>query len=246
MIAASLVCASGCRFPRLISLAFNSQAQAPQQIGSDEFRQKLLALSGKRIVIDYARQRRPGQRKRGSCRDPVRRRRHGGDVRRGCQLGRSRTRRVRRSLPVSRRGARKGGCARSDRRGDRHQIRRQGADAAGVRQAGLSQCHQFQAADSDARRPQGPQDPRHPERDLSDDLQGARRRSGADGISAGLCRAEGRPARRSGKSGADDRQQPALRSPEIPHPHRAFLRADRLRRQSRHVRAAPIRPTRPC
>jgi TRAP-type transport system periplasmic protein len=39
--------------PRLISLAFNSQLQAPQQFGSDEFRQKVLALAGKRIVIDY-------------------------------------------------------------------------------------------------------------------------------------------------------------------------------------------------
>src|ERR1041384_5572533 len=39
--------------PRLISLAFNSQSQAPQQFGSDEFRQKLMALSGKRIVVDY-------------------------------------------------------------------------------------------------------------------------------------------------------------------------------------------------
>jgi TRAP-type transport system periplasmic protein len=38
--------------PRMISLAFNSQLQAPQQFGSDEFRRKLLALAGKRIVID--------------------------------------------------------------------------------------------------------------------------------------------------------------------------------------------------
>src|SRR5690348_10966583 len=38
---------------RLVSLAFNSQAQAPQQFGSEEFRQKLLALSGKRLVVDY-------------------------------------------------------------------------------------------------------------------------------------------------------------------------------------------------
>jgi TRAP-type transport system periplasmic protein len=38
--------------PRMISLAFNSQLQAPQQFGSDEFRKKLLALGGKRIVVD--------------------------------------------------------------------------------------------------------------------------------------------------------------------------------------------------
>src|SRR5437879_12836937 len=38
--------------PRLISLAFNSQLQAPQQFGSDEFRQKLLTLAGKRFVVD--------------------------------------------------------------------------------------------------------------------------------------------------------------------------------------------------
>lgn len=37
----------------MISLAFNSQLQGPQQFGSDEFRQKLLALSAKRIVVDY-------------------------------------------------------------------------------------------------------------------------------------------------------------------------------------------------
>jgi TRAP-type transport system periplasmic protein len=36
----------------MISLAFNSQLQAPQQFGSDEFRRKLLALAGKRIVLD--------------------------------------------------------------------------------------------------------------------------------------------------------------------------------------------------
>jgi TRAP-type transport system periplasmic protein len=36
----------------MISLAFNSQLQAPQQFGSDEFRKKLLALGGKRIVVD--------------------------------------------------------------------------------------------------------------------------------------------------------------------------------------------------
>jgi len=38
--------------PRLVSLAFNSQLQSPQQFGSDEFREKLLALAGKRIVVD--------------------------------------------------------------------------------------------------------------------------------------------------------------------------------------------------
>jgi TRAP-type transport system periplasmic protein len=36
----------------MISLAFNSQLQAPQQFGSDEFRKKLLALGGKRIIVD--------------------------------------------------------------------------------------------------------------------------------------------------------------------------------------------------
>jgi len=38
--------------PRMISLAFNSQLQAPQQFGSDEFRRKLLALAGQRIILD--------------------------------------------------------------------------------------------------------------------------------------------------------------------------------------------------
>src|SRR4029077_5441984 len=38
--------------PRLISLCFNSQMKAPQQFGSDEFREKLVALDGKRFVID--------------------------------------------------------------------------------------------------------------------------------------------------------------------------------------------------
>ncbi len=36
----------------MISLAFNSQLQAPQQFGSDEFRRKLLALAGQRIILD--------------------------------------------------------------------------------------------------------------------------------------------------------------------------------------------------
>jgi hypothetical protein len=38
--------------PRLISLAFNSQMQAPQQFGADVFRDKLLALDSKRFVVD--------------------------------------------------------------------------------------------------------------------------------------------------------------------------------------------------
>ena len=38
--------------PRLISVVFNSQLQNPQQIGSDAFRQKLVATSGKRFVVD--------------------------------------------------------------------------------------------------------------------------------------------------------------------------------------------------
>jgi tripartite ATP-independent transporter DctP family solute receptor len=38
--------------PRMVSLAFNSQLQAPQQFGSDELRRKLLALTDKRIVVD--------------------------------------------------------------------------------------------------------------------------------------------------------------------------------------------------
>jgi len=37
--------------PRMISLAFNSQAQNPQQIGADIFREKLMA-AGKRFVVD--------------------------------------------------------------------------------------------------------------------------------------------------------------------------------------------------
>ena len=53
MIAASLVSHPAAASSRLVSVAFNSQAQAPQQFGSDEFRQKLLALSGKRLVVDY-------------------------------------------------------------------------------------------------------------------------------------------------------------------------------------------------
>jgi len=38
--------------PRMISLVFNSQTQNPQQVGADEFRQKLQALAGKRLIID--------------------------------------------------------------------------------------------------------------------------------------------------------------------------------------------------
>ena len=38
--------------PRLISLAFNSQLQAPQQFGADVFREKLMALDSKRFVVD--------------------------------------------------------------------------------------------------------------------------------------------------------------------------------------------------
>src|ERR1044072_9664762 len=53
MIAASLLSHPATASSLLISLAFNSQSQPPQQFGSDEFRQKLLALSGKRIVVDY-------------------------------------------------------------------------------------------------------------------------------------------------------------------------------------------------
>jgi len=38
--------------PRMVSLVFNSQIQNPQQVGADEFRQKLQALAGKRLIID--------------------------------------------------------------------------------------------------------------------------------------------------------------------------------------------------
>jgi tripartite ATP-independent transporter DctP family solute receptor len=38
--------------PRMVSLAFSSQLNNPQQIGADTFRDKLLASSGKRFVID--------------------------------------------------------------------------------------------------------------------------------------------------------------------------------------------------
>jgi tripartite ATP-independent transporter DctP family solute receptor len=38
--------------PRLISLAFNSQAQNPQQFGADILREKLMASAGKRFVVD--------------------------------------------------------------------------------------------------------------------------------------------------------------------------------------------------
>jgi tripartite ATP-independent transporter DctP family solute receptor len=36
----------------MISLVFNSQVGSPQQFAADEFRTKLLALSGKRIIVD--------------------------------------------------------------------------------------------------------------------------------------------------------------------------------------------------
>src|SRR5258708_15718544 len=38
--------------PRLVSLAFNSQLQSPQQMGADELRHKLVAVAGKHIVLD--------------------------------------------------------------------------------------------------------------------------------------------------------------------------------------------------
>jgi TRAP-type transport system periplasmic protein len=38
--------------PRLMSLAFNSQMDNPQQVGADEFRNKLATLAGKRFVVD--------------------------------------------------------------------------------------------------------------------------------------------------------------------------------------------------
>src|SRR5581483_3676149 len=38
--------------PRMVSVAYNSSLQNPQQIGFDSFHDKLLALSGKRIVVD--------------------------------------------------------------------------------------------------------------------------------------------------------------------------------------------------
>ena len=38
--------------PQMVSLAFNSALQAPQQIGSDEFRRKLAELAEARLVID--------------------------------------------------------------------------------------------------------------------------------------------------------------------------------------------------
>ncbi|WP_410052622.1 TRAP transporter substrate-binding protein [Bradyrhizobium sp. SZCCHNRI3052] len=38
--------------PRMVSLVYNSQIQNPQQVGSDEFRVKLQALAGKRLIID--------------------------------------------------------------------------------------------------------------------------------------------------------------------------------------------------
>src|SRR4051794_17168703 len=59
-IAGSMIAASTLLSPnsvtassRLISLAFNSQAQAPQQFGWAALRQKLVALTDKRIVVDH-------------------------------------------------------------------------------------------------------------------------------------------------------------------------------------------------
>src|ERR1700760_2392703 len=54
MVAASMLLLSppATATPRMISLAFNSQAQNPQQIGADIFREKLMALPGKRFVVD--------------------------------------------------------------------------------------------------------------------------------------------------------------------------------------------------
>src|SRR5262249_34662189 len=37
---------------RMVSLAFNSQQQNPQQLAADEFRQKLMAMAGKHFVVD--------------------------------------------------------------------------------------------------------------------------------------------------------------------------------------------------
>ncbi len=48
LLLANPVCAS----PRLLSLAFNSAVQTPQQIGADEFARQLVALSGQRIAVD--------------------------------------------------------------------------------------------------------------------------------------------------------------------------------------------------
>ncbi|MCP3473234.1 TRAP transporter substrate-binding protein [Bradyrhizobium sp. CCGUVB1N3] len=38
--------------PQMVSLVFNSAQQAPQQIGSDEFRRKLVELAENRIILD--------------------------------------------------------------------------------------------------------------------------------------------------------------------------------------------------
>jgi TRAP-type transport system periplasmic protein len=38
--------------PRMVSVAYNSSLQNPQQVGYEAFHEKLLALSGKRIVVD--------------------------------------------------------------------------------------------------------------------------------------------------------------------------------------------------
>jgi tripartite ATP-independent transporter DctP family solute receptor len=53
-MAASVLSASGPVFasPRVVSLVFNSQLQNPQQIGADALREKLMAIPGKRFVVD--------------------------------------------------------------------------------------------------------------------------------------------------------------------------------------------------
>jgi TRAP-type transport system periplasmic protein len=53
-MAASVLPASGpvLASPRVVSLVFNSQLQNPQQIGADALRDRLMALPGKRFVVD--------------------------------------------------------------------------------------------------------------------------------------------------------------------------------------------------
>src|ERR1700760_4713799 len=58
-IAGSICAASASLLPRpaaasarLISMVFNSQVGSPQQFGADEFRTRLMALSGKRFIVD--------------------------------------------------------------------------------------------------------------------------------------------------------------------------------------------------
>jgi tripartite ATP-independent transporter DctP family solute receptor len=52
MAAAMLLSHPAGASPRLLSLAFSSQAQNPQQVGADMFREKLMASTGKRFVVD--------------------------------------------------------------------------------------------------------------------------------------------------------------------------------------------------